>query len=236
MKLEERNMKIKRTWIIVIVVCLFALAILGTLSFSNDSKDKLDSKALHKDTALQPQLGPKDSQVKLIIFGDFKCPYCGDFERQILPKIKKDYIDTDKVELRYVNVLIHGEESKRATRASLAVNKYAPEAYWSFHEALYHAQPKSKEAVSDEEWLTAQLVEKEINALKIKPEQKKQILNTYNDKTFHQQAKHEDQLAKQYKVSKVPSLYVNGQRVEDVSDYKVVKEAIDEALKQQTEK
>ncbi|UXR78345.1 MULTISPECIES: DsbA family protein [unclassified Staphylococcus] len=229
-------MKVKKTLLIGVVICLFVLAVLGTFSFSSDSKDKLDSKALHKDTALQPQIGNKKSDVKLVLFGDYKCPYCGDFESQILPKIQKDYIETNKVELRYVNVLIHGEESKLSTRASLAVNKFAPEAYWSFHEALYRAQPKSKEAVSDDKWLTEQLVEKEINKLKIKPEQKKQILNAYNDKVFHQQAKHDDQLAKQYKVSKVPSLYVNGERVKDVTDYEAVKGAIDQALDEQKNK
>lgn len=229
-------MKIKKTLLIGVVICLFALAILGTLSFRAKSHDTVDAQALNKDTALQPQQGNKESSVKVVLFGDYKCPYCGNFERNILPKIKKDFIDTNKIELRYVNVLLHGEESKLSARASLAVNKYAPEAYWDFHKALYSAQPKEKKAVSEEKWLTESLVKKEIQALNITSEQKEKILKAYNQKNFHQQARHDHQLAKQYQVPEVPSLYVNGKRVKDVTDYKVVKDTIDETLKEQPSK
>lgn len=226
-------MKTKKTLLIGVVICLFALAILGTLSFTAKSSDTVDAQALNKDTASQPHQGNKESNVKVVLFGDFKCPYCGNFERDILPKIQKDYIDTQKIELRYVNVLLHGEESNLSARASLAVNQYAPEAYWDFHQALYRAQPKDKEAVSKDKWLTEDLVKKEIQALNITSEQKQQILKAYNQQKFHKQVKHDHQLAKQYQVPEVPSVYVNGERVKDVTDYKVVKDVIDEALKEQ---
>ncbi|WP_259198474.1 DsbA family protein [Staphylococcus americanisciuri] len=225
-------MKHKKVYLIVGVIILCALAILGTLSFRAKSHNVVDAQSLDKDTVLHPHQGNTKSNVKVVLFGDYKCPYCGDFEKNILPKIKKDYIDTNQIELRYVNVLLHGKESDLGARASLAINQYAPEVYWDFNQALYHAQPKEKEAVSKGKWLTESLVQKEIQALSITSKQKQQILEAYNQKKFYQQAKHDHQLAKQYQVPEVPSLYVNGERVKDVTDYQVVKDKIDEALKE----
>ncbi|URY19239.1 DsbA family protein [Staphylococcus pseudintermedius] len=81
---------------------------------------------MRAETQKQPTQGKKDSKVLLVEFGDFKCPYCGDFERNIKPKLEKEYIDNNKVEFRYVNVLIHGEESELGAKASTRGESICP--------------------------------------------------------------------------------------------------------------
>ncbi|WP_180809600.1 thioredoxin domain-containing protein [Staphylococcus sp. 17KM0847] len=227
----------KRKASIWITVCLALLAMAGFLLLNAKYEDSLEGRVLNKDTEQQPKKGNPKSKVKLVLFGDYKCPYCGAFERNMMPKIQKDYIETDQVELRYVNVLVHGQESERSAKADLAVYHYAPEAYWVFHNNLYHQQPRSKQAVSEEKWLTDKLIKKQVSALDISQSKKEKILNAYrNDKQFVKDVKSDHQLAKKYKVPEVPSVYVNGKRIKDVTDYKVITDAIDKEMRAQTTK
>ncbi|MDT0698458.1 DsbA family protein [Staphylococcus chromogenes] len=231
-------MKSKKTVLMIAFVSLFIFLVIGlSLWFvsKNQTTDIKDVAQLHKDTAQQPYQGNAKNKVTLVEFGDYKCPYCGAFEREIKPQLQKEYIDSGKVELRYVNVLLHGEESMRGTRAALAVNTYAPEAYWSFHRFLYQHQPQSKKAVSEETWLTDDLIKSGLDTLNISSQQKKKIIQAYQSKSDQTltHAKKDHQLAKKYQVQQVPSLYVNGRHVEDVTDYQQIKKVIDQELEAQ---
>ncbi|QDW97654.1 DsbA family protein [Staphylococcus agnetis] len=229
-------MSLKKSIMVVVVVSLFILASAGifkTYISKNSAQTIDDVKAFHKDTLNNPTAG-QSNKVILTEFGDYKCPYCGDFEKDIKPKLKKDYIDTNKVEFRYVNVLLHDKESMRGTRAALTVHRIAPKAYWDFHDYLYAQQPHSKKAVSKQTWLTDDLIKKGVNQLNISPEQKQAIIQAYQAKTDASltQAKADHHLFKKYQVKQVPALYVNGKRVEDITDYQSVKQAIDAALRE----
>ena len=46
-----------------------------------------------------PVLGSPDAKVLMIEFGDYQCPSCRMFWKDIEPRLKKDYIDTGKVKL-----------------------------------------------------------------------------------------------------------------------------------------
>ncbi|HEF3543095.1 TPA: thioredoxin domain-containing protein, partial [Campylobacter jejuni] len=50
----------------------------------------------------------KTSKDKIIVYGDFKCPYCKQLEEEIIPKLKKDYIEQGKVEYQFVNMAFLG--------------------------------------------------------------------------------------------------------------------------------
>jgi protein-disulfide isomerase len=45
-------------------------------------------------------LGPKDAAVTITEYASMTCPHCAVFNEQVFPKIKKEYIDTNKV--RYI--------------------------------------------------------------------------------------------------------------------------------------
>ncbi|MFO0974612.1 MAG: thioredoxin domain-containing protein [Phycisphaerae bacterium] len=42
-------------------------------------------------------LGDPNALVKVFVYSDFQCPFCGRFERETYPTIKTNYIDTGKV-------------------------------------------------------------------------------------------------------------------------------------------
>jgi len=61
----------------------------------------------HADNA-KPQnhlvvMGPNDAAVKIKIFSSLTCPHCADFHNQVVPKIKKNYVDSGKVQLIFID-------------------------------------------------------------------------------------------------------------------------------------
>ena len=48
-------------------------------------------------------LGNDDAAVKIKIFSSFTCPHCADFHFNIIPKIKKKYVDAGKVQLIFID-------------------------------------------------------------------------------------------------------------------------------------
>lgn len=51
----------------------------------------------------QPSIGKADAPVKMVVFEDFKCPNCKQFEETIFPAVKEKYVDTGKVQVYKIN-------------------------------------------------------------------------------------------------------------------------------------
>ncbi|HEX4232464.1 MAG TPA: thioredoxin domain-containing protein [Bryobacteraceae bacterium] len=55
------------------------------------------SRTIALDVTGAPVLGSKDAPLAIVQFTDFQCPYCNRFFKEVLPDLKKNYIDTGKV-------------------------------------------------------------------------------------------------------------------------------------------
>jgi protein-disulfide isomerase len=87
-----------------------------------------------------PVLGSPDAKVLMIEFGDYQCPSCRMFWKDIEPRLKKDYIDTGKVKLVFRDfplMQIHPE----ALLSAMAVNCAGEQGkYWQFHDKVFREQ------------------------------------------------------------------------------------------------
>lgn len=84
-----------------------------------------------------PTLGSDTAKIGIVEFSDYECPYCRTSQTQLLPQIKKEYIDTGVV--RYVHkdyplVSIHSQAAPAAIAAQCA---NAQGRFWDMHEALF---------------------------------------------------------------------------------------------------
>lgn len=68
----------------------------------------------------------QDGKPLIVMYGDFKCPYCKKVEDKVMPKLRNKYIDKNKVKFQYVNLAFIGKDSIIGSRAQQAVNHYAP--------------------------------------------------------------------------------------------------------------
>ena len=81
-------------------------------------------------------LGSATARVVMIEFSDFQCPFCGKFAREVLPQIKKRYVDTGQVRLafRHLPLDIHAEAVKAA---EIAVCADQQQRFWPLHDRLF---------------------------------------------------------------------------------------------------
>ncbi|QRN48585.1 DsbA family protein [Macrococcoides bohemicum] len=176
------------------------------------------------DTKDQPQLGKENAKIKIIEFGDFKCPACRYFETDIKPDIQKKFIDTGKAEMYFIHSPFHGEESLLGGLAGETVLKQEPEKYWEFHKALFELQPNA-----DQSWLTMNAIKKAANQAGIKDIKKLEKAIEENKESSG--VNKDIDLVKKHNISATPTIIVNGKEVKNPMDINEVEKAIEKAAK-----
>ncbi len=90
--------------------------------------------------AVQPGdhvLGGPKAAVTLIEYASFTCPHCAHFHTQILPELKKKWIDTGKVKLIYRDFPLDQVAAKAAQIAECAGN----DRYFGVVDLIFRGQP-----------------------------------------------------------------------------------------------
>jgi protein-disulfide isomerase len=110
--------------------------------------DAPDVRALY-ELAVPVRLGPENAPVKVVEFGDFQCPGCGQFSLQTRPVIAERYVATGQVQFVFYDfplVSIHDKAVLAARAARCAGDQPAPAggsdetAYWIYHDKLFQEQ------------------------------------------------------------------------------------------------
>ncbi|KRG15089.1 dihydroneopterin aldolase [Virgibacillus soli] len=218
----------KKLMIITIAIVVVAVIAIVILNKQINQADQENASVDHPVIENQPTMGEEDAPVSIVEFGDYKCPACKVWSERVLPELEKDYIDTGKAKLSYINVLFHGEESIRAALASESVFKQDPENFWAFHEALFQAQPTTEQ--HDEQWVTTdKLLE---IAKDITPNvDLDQLEQDIEEQGTSAEVSIDDQLREKHNIESTPTVIINGILVNDPFDYKVVSKLIEKELK-----
>ena len=88
-------------------------------------------------------LGRSDAPVTIVEYSSLSCPHCMAFHRDVLPSIKKDYIDTGKVKLIFRDFPLGG----LAMAAAMLARCAEPSRYFGLLEMIFRSQ---------EEWSRSQ--------------------------------------------------------------------------------
>ncbi|HID9439999.1 thioredoxin domain-containing protein [Staphylococcus epidermidis] len=162
----------------------------------------------------------KNNKDKIIIYGDFKCPYCKQLEEEIVPKLKKEYIDKDKVKYKFVNMAFLGEDSIKGSRAGHAVENIAPKQYFKFQKLMFSKQPNN-----EKEWITEKLIDQQIDKLNISHRKAEKIKTDYKKKNSQswKDAKKDQKTCKKKNIQEAPTVFINGKEVQNVYDYQEYK-------------
>jgi protein-disulfide isomerase len=85
------------------------------------------------------QLGSADAPVMLLEFTDLQCPYCARHALETFPQLKRDYIDTGKVQ--YASRDLPLERHQHAFAAAVASRCAGEQGkFWEFRHALFAQQ------------------------------------------------------------------------------------------------
>ena len=87
----------------------------------------------------EPFLGDTKAPVTIVEFSDFQCPYCSKFATETEPQIIKDYVDTGKAKLIFMDFpLGFHENAKPAAIAAECANQQSK--FWDYHSKLFSNQ------------------------------------------------------------------------------------------------
>jgi protein-disulfide isomerase len=86
----------------------------------------------------EPMLGSPAAKVTLDEFGDFQCPYCGEFVRQTEPRVIAAYVATGRIRIVWHTLAFIGPESALAGRAAWCAQQNGK--FWDYFGILYQHQ------------------------------------------------------------------------------------------------
>ena len=87
----------------------------------------------------EPAMGSNDAPLTIVEFSDFECSYCRRFHDQVLPSLKRDYIDTGLVRFIHKDLPLpfHRQARPAAAAARCAAEQNR---YWDLYGALFDQQ------------------------------------------------------------------------------------------------
>lgn len=161
-----------------------------------------------------PSFGPKDAKVTVVEFSDFECPYCSKAAK-VTEQLRKEYGDKIRFVFRQFPLSFH-KNAKPAAEAALAA--HAQGKFWEYHDVLFENSRKlDKESLAEYAKKTG-LDEKKVTA-------------ALDGGTYGAAVDNDVKLGNDIAVSGTPTMFVNGKRIGNPTDFKTVSDAINEALK-----
>jgi protein-disulfide isomerase len=123
---------------ILIISIIIGIAV--SVSSSDESFD-VDMTQTHGSISTSlgsPILGSPDAPITIVEFGDYQCHQCYNWFHNTKPMIMRDYVDTGKVNLIFVDFAFLGKDSPKAAQATYCADDQ--NMYWEYHNSLYNSQ------------------------------------------------------------------------------------------------
>tara|TARA_X000001036_G_C20578098_1_gene765542 strand:+ start:275 stop:880 length:606 start_codon:yes stop_codon:yes gene_type:complete len=167
-------------------------------------------------------LGNNDAKVKIKIFSSHTCPHCASFHINVLPKIKKKYVDSGDVQLIFIDFPL----DQAAFNASKLLHCIKPENQMDFLDDIYKKQS---------DWTSGLDINKINENLKVIAETfglKKMEFNeclnnnVISDKILNDRI----QGQKKYSINSTPTIVINDKKLEDAANFKNIKKKIEKII------
>lgn len=203
---------------VVIVVLLIGILLVN--KSTNDKKEaEVDSPVDVQeelvlkgfDPAKQPYVGDPKAPIVIVEFADYKCSYCKRWTEEVFPELQKEYLDTGKAVVYYVDLPFLAPDSTLAALAGETLYQQNGEYFWTYYKAMMKHQGNHEEAWATKEFIM-DLVEKNVPGVDLKQFEKDLDSQKYIDNV-----KNDVKIADDSKIDGTPTVFVNGIAVDDVS-------------------
>lgn len=167
-----------------------------------------------------PALGDPNAPVTVVEYSDYRCPHCGAFTKDTLPRLIDEYVRTGKVRLVHKDMAILGEQSVWAAMAAQCANDQGR--FWDLHFLLFNRVHSGARPLE----LTRDRLKEFAAELGLDTRQFNQCMdqNKYALKVQNERAE-----GKQRGVQGTPTFFVNG-RIVVGNDPETLKQYIEEEL------
>lgn len=174
----------------------------------------LDAKNQAKIAAGEaPSFGPVNAKVTLVQFSDFQCPFCARAAK-VTQQIREQY--ADRVRFVFHNFPL-ANHSRARPAALAAIAAHSQGKFWSFHDRLFANQSRLEEGD-----LLGYAKSEGLDLARFKKDRESEA--------FSNELLTEQVLGASVAVQATPTLFLNGERISDPSNFELVKSEIDKAL------
>lgn len=180
-----------------------------------------------KQVMVQPNLtasaivGDAHAPVTIIEYSDYQCPFCERFYTQTFPDLKKQYIDTGKVQFVYQDFPFLSIDSNAAAEATHCAADQGK--YWEYHNYLFvhQGQEGSGWAVAANQKIFAKAIGLDMS----------QFNTCFDGGKYKQLVVDEKNAGSSYGVTGTPSFFINGQLIVGAQPISAFAQIIDPLLK-----
>ena len=126
---------------IIFAGLVIAVAVIYSVSAPSGGNKPSGTAALADLPAVSAEdyvLGAANAPVTIIEYGDFQCPFCGKFFKEVESVLREKYIKTGKVKFIYRDYAFLGQESLWAANAAQCAGEQGK--FWEMHDYLYGNQ------------------------------------------------------------------------------------------------
>ena len=172
------------------------------------------------EISLDKSLGDETAPVVVVEYGDFQCPACQRFFQTTAEQLKTEYVQTGQVRFVFRQFAFLGDESQWAAEASECANEQGR--FWEYYDKLYQEQNGENVGIFNRDNL-----KRFATGLRFDTAEFNQCLDSGR---YTEKVQQETLEGQQSGVRGTPTVFVDGQYLENGGSYPVLKAAIEAAL------
>ena len=167
-------------------------------------------------------IGSYDAAVKIKILSSFTCPHCANFHFKVMPQIKKEYVDSGKVQLIFIDFPL----DQAAFNVSKVLYCVEKNKQINFMDMIYENQSNWTNGSNIEE--INENIKKIAGSLGVSSEQFDKCLTDefISDKILNGRIA----ANKKYSISSTPTIIINEKKLEGSASFKNIKKKIEKII------
>ncbi|NGZ75581.1 DsbA family protein [Saccharibacillus alkalitolerans] len=195
--------------VVLLMVLIYVLTKVGENQTSTSSAEPVVLTGY--EASNQPTLGDPASDVKIVEFGDFKCPDCKVWTETVLPELQAKYLDTNEASFQFADYPFLADDSTLLALGGQTLYEQNPDYFWPYYKAVYANQDASKVR---ESWITedyiVDLVKKTVPDADIE-----KFASDLKNKTHQANVDADVKAGDDSKITGTPTIFVNGTKVDN---------------------
>ena len=185
-----------------------AAAIFAVVYFGASEPESGDFTVSELVSLGSPYMGDRSAPITIIEFGDYQCTYCYKFHKDSLGMIQKEYIDSGKASLIFVDFTLNGPDSVLAAEAAHCANEQGK--FWPMHDVIYRSWKGERTG-----WVTRDSITQFAQAAEIDHDTLNECLDS---KKYQQRVLDTYEFAQGIEINATPSfLVVSGDKITKIT-------------------
>lgn len=170
--------------------------------------------------------GRADAPITIYEMSDFQCPYCRQFALETMPALGREYIQSGKVRLIYINLPMTHIHPHAAAAAEVALCAARQGKFWVVHDLLFLRQPQWAAQREASRYLVALADSAGVDHLK--------LVRCLESKTIGPAVDADIAAAGRAGASSTPTFYIEGGLIEGAAPVAVFREVLDSIYRSKT--